>query len=374
MSGALGLKVNKFEVEHFMQKMSFPNQFLLHPKFKEKILSIQKDVNFPQIPISTNITKDDYFAFGDSKLLKMKEPDIISLNEYRGSELVDKYRIFGYDESIDKFQALEGAGYLTCHSLIMMDEEDYLASTCLSFNFYTRSELLLEKNSSIRDARNYCNYNSDSYNSDSMDENNNIDAAFKADYASDRSKFILTNISENSILYIDGPLIGKQMSAYTIELNKDLLKRSIIPIFVVKNSSSNLVTDNIQELKGKFNSDMHWAHKCLKRGQRTNFFQYKDLYNSNNSKVFCYIKPFNASPQRIEVHPTTYYGNENLIYQMLDLIYFLYLAQDELTNSQIRPIAIAEKFARETKKLFNINKILIESKLQPTMNQARGFR
>lgn len=352
-----------------MQKMSLSSQFILHPEFKEKILSIQKDINFPQVPISTHITKDDYFALGNSKLSKMEELDIINLNKYIGRELVDKYRIFGYDESIDKFQALEGSGYLTCHSLIMMDEEDYLASTCLSFNFYTRSELLLEKNSSIRDARNY-----GKYNSDSMDENNNVDAAFKADYASDRNKFILRNISENSILYIDGPLIGKQMSSYTVELNKDLLKRSIIPIFVVKNSSSNLVTDNIQELKGKFNSDMHWAHKCLKPGQRTNFFQYKDLYNSNNSKVFCYVKPFKASPQRVEVHPTTYYGNENLICQMLDLIYFLYLAQDEPSNSQIRPIAIAEKFARETKRLFNINKILLESKLQPTMNQARGFR
>lgn len=350
--------------------MSLPSQFILHPKFKEKILSIQKDVNFPQIPISTNITKDDHFAPRDSKLSKVEETNIINLNKYMGRELVNKYRIFGYDESIDKFQALEGSGYLTCHSLIMIDEDDYLASTCLSFNFYTRSELLLEKNSSIRDARNY-----GEYKSDSMDENNHIEAAFKADYANERSKFILQNISENSVLYIDGPLIGKQMNASTLELNKELLKKSVVPIFVVKNSYSNLVTDNVRELKGKFNSDMHWAHKCLEQGQRTNFFKYKDAYNPNNSKVFCYIKPFKtSSPQRIEFHPTTYDNNEEFIYQMLDLIYFLYLAQDEYNNPQIRPIAIAEKFARETKKLFNVNRILLESKLQPTMNQARGFR
>ena len=188
------------------------------------------------------------------------------------------------------------------------------------------------------------------------------------------NKFIIKNISENSILFIDGPLIGKQMNVYTLKLNEELLKKVVIPIFVVKNSSSNLVTDNVQELKGKFNSDMHWAHKLLKPGQRTNFFLYRDLYNTNNSKVFCYIKPFGVSPQRIEVHPTTYYRNKEFICQMMDIIYFLYLVHADLKNPQVRPIAIAEQFARETKKIYNVDKILTESKLQPTMNQARGFR
>jgi hypothetical protein len=58
----------------------------------------------------------------------------------------------------------------------------------------------------------------------------------------------------------------------------------------------------------------------------------------------------------------------------MDIAYYFYLVQGETKNSQIRPIAIAEKFARESKKMYNLNKLMLESKLQPTMNQARGFR
>ena len=350
-----------------MQKISLLNHFILHPKFKERVEAIKKDVYLPPIPSQTNISKDDYFPQGKGKLSLEEEFEEKDLDAIRGKELLNKFKILGYDESIDKFQALEGSGYLTCHSLIMIDDEDYLASTCLSFNFYTRSKLLLEKNSTIRDAR-----KAGEIESDSSDENDKIEAVFKADYAIDRNKFILRNNPGNSILFIDGPLIGKQMSAFTINMNEELLKNSIIPIFIVKNSSSNLVTDNILKLVGKFNSDLHWAYKFLKPGQRTCFFRYIDQHNTNNSKIFCYIKPFQGSPQRIEIHPSTYYGRQDLIAQLMHVAYYLFLIQD-LENPQIRPIAIAEKFARETKKIYNINTILAESELQPTMNQVRGF-
>jgi hypothetical protein len=185
---------------------------------------------------------------------------------------------------------------------------------------------------------------------------------------------MLSNVPDNCILFIDGPFIGKQMSAFNIKLNNELLKKSVVPIFIVKNSSSNLVTDNTAQLNGKFNSDMHWAYNYLRPGQRTSFFRYTDQTNTNNSKIFCYIKPFNCSPQRIEFHPPTYYAQKKLISQLMDIAYYFYLVQGETKNSQIRPIAIAEKFARESKKMYNLNKLMLESKLQPTMNQARGFR
>lgn len=350
-----------------MEKISLPNQFILHPEFKKKVLAIQRDVNLPLIPSPTNITKDDYFPH-NSKVTLEEEFGKKDLDALNGKNLLNNYTILSYDESIDKFQALEGSGYLTCHSLIMIDDDDYIPSTCLSFNFYTRSKLLLEKNNSMRDVRKVENEKSEI-----MDMNDKIEAAFKADYVKDRNKFILENTPDNSILFIDGPLIGKQMSGSTVKLNMQLLEKSIIPIFITKNSSSNLVTDNIQNLYGKFNSDLHWAHQFLKPSQRTSFFRYTDQTNSNFSKIFCYLKPFQVSPQRIEFHPSTYIGRKDFISQLMNIIQYLFLIQGDSKNSQIRPIAIAEKFARENKKIVNINKIFAESEIQPTMNQARGF-
>lgn len=351
-----------------MQKISKSNHFILHPKFKEKVQAISRDVDLPKLSVTTNITKDDTIRRELGKLTLVEDFGVNNLDALEGTKLFSKSNIFGYDESIEIFKALEGSAYLTCHSLILIADEDYLASTCLSFNFYTRSELLINKNAAISDAR-----KAEGYTSEFMDENSQIESAFKADYAKDRNKFILKNIPDNSILFIDGPLIGKQMSKYATDLNKELLKRSIIPIFVVKNSSSNLVTDNIKDLAGKYNSDMHWAHQYLKPNQRTCFFRYTDQDNSTNSKIFCYMKPFKVSPQRIEIHPSTYYGREDFIVQLLNLVQYLYIIQGDIKNPQMRPIAIAEKFARENKKIYNMNTILADSKIQATMNQARGF-
>lgn len=85
------------------------------------------------------------------------------------------------------------------------------------------------------------------------------------------------------------------------------------------------------------------------------------------------MKPFNVSPQRIEIHPSTYEMYKKEVYTITDLIYYLILVQGVLKNPQVRPIAIAEKYAREVKKLYNINQILKFSQLEPTINQARGI-
>ena len=42
-------------------------------------------------------------------------------------------------------------------------------------------------------------------------------------------------------------------------------------------------------------------------------------------------------------------------------------------NPQVRPIAIAEKFARQTRKFTNVQKLIKDSGLIPTMNEERGF-
>lgn len=350
-----------------MEKFVISNNLVLHPHFKERIKSIQSQIELPLVPSALALNTDDQLSKNLCKLSIVGKMDRVRLDPRKGRDYYSSLNFIAYDESIEKFLALEGTGYLTCHSMVLIDEIDYLASNCLSFAFYTRSKMLLDKNHTLRDARTNDTTPNEDINEDS------IEAAFKRDYATERTKFILSNCPPHTILLIDGPLIGNQMSDYTVELNQRLLDKSVIPIFIVKNSSSNLVTDNIHELIGNYNSDMHWAYKYLSYGERTNFFAYQDLNNKNFAKVFCYIKPFDLSPQRVEIHPTTYQGREDLIEKLMNTLYFFYIAQGDLKNPQIRPIALAEVYARETKKMYNINKIMREAKIQPTMNQNRGF-
>ena len=150
-----------------------------------------------------------------------------------------------------------------------------------------------------------------------------------------------------------------------------MTKKNIIPVFFVKNSLSDIVTSSIDSLKGKYNSDLHWAFKLLKNGKRSNFFHYIDAVNPKNSKVFCYIKVFNSSPQRIEFHSETFKKYHQLILDILDMIYYQILVQGNENNPQVRLIAIAEKYARSTLKLINIEKIINKVGITPTMNQKR---
>lgn len=55
----------------------------------------------------------------------------------------------------------------------------------------------------------------------------------------------------------------------------------------------------------------------------------------------------------------------------MDLTLYLILAQGNEKNAQVRPIAIAEMFARETLHLIDLNQEIRRSKLTETMNQAR---
>ena len=55
----------------------------------------------------------------------------------------------------------------------------------------------------------------------------------------------------------------------------------------------------------------------------------------------------------------------------MNLIYYLLLVQGYLQNPQIRPIAVAEKYARAILKMTDIDKLVRDSGLIPTMNQER---
>ena len=271
-----------------------------------------------------------------------------------GSDVAQKEYLSAYDESFNKYFSLAGSGLLTSHSLIVHGKSDYLASNNLTFYFYTRSEEIASKSEYIKKS-----------------DDTELDS--RRDYAKDRTNFIIESAPENSILLIDGPLLAGVSNPYNIKMNNELLKINTIPIFIVKNSTSNLVTEFHPELKRKFNSDMHWAYTLLNPGNRTNFYVYEDRHNKEFSKIFCYHKTFDVSPQRIEFHPKTFEKFSDTIDELMHLIFYLALVQGNLKNPQVRSIAIAEKFARETLDLFDIKNIMRSAGLTPTMNQERGF-
>ena len=56
---------------------------------------------------------------------------------------------------------------------------------------------------------------------------------------------------------------------------------------------------------------------------------------------------------------------------LMDMIYYLILAQGDYKNPQARSIAIAEKFARESLKLFNLRLLMKQIGLIATINESR---
>jgi len=338
------------------EKPKILNKLVFHPDFRKVAEEINKsNIRLPP-PVSQDLSFDNLLSNKNTKVTSGVEKEgKFKLDPKKGSEVMSsRIGVVAYDESINKFLTLEGAAYLISHSLTVVSEKDYLPSNFVTFNFYTKSKIITKDSKFIK------------YSEDPEKDSNK-------DYHQDRTEFIVNNVPENSIILIDGPLIGEQATAYTLKLNQMLLKKGVLPIFFVKNSNSDLVIENIAELKGKYNSDLHWAHEVLKVGERTCLFRYTDLKNSSNTKLFCYIKAFGKGAQRVELHPDTYEKFKGEIPAMMNMVYYLMIAQGDPFNPQVRPIAIAEKYARETIKIVNFSKLMNQLNITPTMNQARGF-
>lgn len=328
-------------------------QIILHPNFKQTLDSL-KGINLKILNKQVQTSMINYsLNFPSSGIINVVEAiGPIRLNPNNGASLVKQFVICGYDESTLKYLTLEGNAHFTSHSMIILGKTDYYPVSLLTFNFYSRSKKISQEIPYIK------------FTDDSA-------LQYNYDYVLERSQFLNSWAINKSLLLIDGPLIGGNISSYTISLVKDLHKKNIIPVFIVKNSESNLVTDNIEQLKGSYNSDMHWSYNMLKRGSRTNFFKYEDPKNTTNSKVFCYIKPFDLSPQRIEFYSETFYLNKDKIDEIMDLLYYLFLVQGNKKNPQIRPILIAEMFARKFLSHIDSRNFFGYSKLIPTINQER---
>jgi len=336
-------------------------RLVIHPSFEATIAEIRaKKITLPSEALPTDVNFSSYDIPQDGERLSTIEKlGRTKLDAEAGQSLCNKMLLCAYDESIDKFQGLQGTGYLTSHSLVLHGIDDYIPMNLLTFYFYTRSGVLSHGSANIRHSE-------------------DPDADSKKDYVQDRSEFLIDNVPEESLIFIDGPLVGRQMTRYTLDLSESLMNKNVVPIFSVKNSTSNMVTDNVLALKDKYNSDMHWAYSYLKEGERTNFFKYTDQSDETRAragkaftKIFCYLKAFNVSPSRIEIDVKTFEKHKKSVEAWMDLAYYLLVAQGDLKNPQVRSIAVAEKYARATLNLINFPHLMKELGITPTMNQER---
>lgn len=319
------------------------NKLLISSSFNSTLEELkQLQIKLPKESSQIDHELDHLYFPPDGNLVtSMDRIEKVKLDPGSGVKWAENRTIAAYDESIRRFNAIEGTAYFTAHSLVV--GRDYVPLTLVTFYFYTKARTIA---------------------SDSIKYSDNPGEDSKKDYARDRMEFLKDYAPGGCLLFIDGPIIGGDVYTMMIGHLKDLRARGIVPVFFVKDSTSNLVTDNIPELRGRYNSDFHWCYNFLKPGERTNFFRYVDRHNPKNAKIFCYLRTFGGL-QRVELDVRSFDELEDL----MNYIYYLILAQGDTKNPQVRPIAIAERYAREVLNVIEIENYM--KGLVPTMNQKR---
>ena len=329
------------------------SQLILHPDFQRTLEELSKrDVFLPPEGEPQNFSGTVGYFTESGTVGALEEIRALRVDAISGREMADEYTLCAYDESWLRFDALEGTAYFTTHALVLVTEGDYVPIVLATFYFYTRSKAMIERSHFIKYSE-------------------AVDVDFRRDYLRDKVSFLLNHVPAKCLLLVDGPLIGGDLYTILMDANDRLLAKDILPVFFVKNSLSNAVTENIEHLRGLYNSDMHWLNELLKPGQRSSFFKYQDRHNPRNAKVFSYLKSLATSPQRVEFHWDTYMRYEESIPRVMDLVYYLMLAQGSRSNPQVRPIAVAEAYARSLLRYIDIDKQFKQAKITPTMNEVR---
>ena len=100
--------------------------------------------------------------------------------------------VLAYDESIQKFNMLQGSLIFTSHALVETETSDYDYSCQVTAYFATRASHYKDVEIAII--------------SDTPEEE------IKKRYLEDRFDFLTNNVPKNSILFVDGPLIGSPCS------------------------------------------------------------------------------------------------------------------------------------------------------------------
>lgn len=344
------IALGKFDPE----KLKKLNQIVLQDGFTDRLNEVRKvNLTILQKPTWSGISVPQIPSNGELLLDNLEDIRGYKLNPERGNSFSKEVGFAGYDETKFQFHSLEGEAHIFGHAIANYVNQEIFPISKISFHFYTRSNILVEQSQFIK------------YTDDVLSESNR-------DYVLERNEVLDTFSLNDTVLFIDGPMIGGNITSYTLKLIKALHSKNVIPIFIVKNSNSNLVVENVDSFQKKYNSDLHWSYQLLANGERSNIFKYTDQHNTENTKLFYYLKPFaNVTPQRIEFHPETYFQYTDYMSPIHDLIYYLLLVHGDRSNPQIRPIAVAEKYAREVIRTVNVEMLLKKSSLVQTMDQSR---
>ena len=349
----------KFNPDEFVGEVIVQDGFF---EFIEKVKKTNVRLpNSPEIVSSIGAENDNIQEGGKLTAVEGGAELTHKLDLINGESISKKEStlISAYDESIAKFSCLEGKAVYVSHSLIYVFGDRYYPLNMLTAMFVTGSDLVSRRIS-------------DDYKVIATNEKWGADTTANVEIAKQKRDFLEKYCYDDSILLIDGPFLAGDGLAYFKAVKKAFVDRRIIPIFIVKNSASRMIIDTTSAYCGKYNSDLHWANEILNAGERTRFYKYTD--NKDNTKVFCYLK-FNkgSSPIRIEM-PTEIYSNfTSEVISILDLVYYLIMVQGDYLNPQARPVAIAEKYARETLHLIDFSKLMRSATLTPTINEERGM-
>jgi len=349
----------KFNPDEFKGEVIVQDGFF---EFMEKIKKTNvKLPNAPEMVGSIGAENDNIQDGGKLAVIGDTTKATFKL-DLRNGEAISKKEstlMSAYDESIAKFSCLEGKAVYVSHSLVYVFGDRYYPLNMLTAMFVTGSDLVSKRIS-------------DDYKVVATNENWGADTTANVEIAKQKRDFLEKYCYEESILLIDGPFLAGDGLAYFKSIKKAFVDRKIIPIFVVKNSASRMIIDSTSSYKGKYNSDLHFANEILGAGERTQFYKYSD--DKGNTKVFCYLKfQRGSSPIRIEIPTEVYYNFTSEVTSVLDLVYYLIMVQGDYSNPQARPIAIAEKYARETLHLIDFNKLMKSATLTPTINEERGI-
>jgi hypothetical protein len=210
------------------------NKIITHPNFFKSLLELKNkkiNLNF----FSNSVSPFDYGEYPsyNGRVIILDDNLVQKLNPSYGAKLVeDSFFIAAYDESIEKYDAIEGSAYLTSHSMIYLSKLEYLPIVKINFNFYTRSIDICKGTEYITHSE-------------------NIEVSRSQDYVKIRDEFIKENAEffpDNTIFFIDGPLLGGNISASTTKLNEYLLNRGIIPIFIVIGVTRLKIKDKLTNL------------------------------------------------------------------------------------------------------------------------------
>lgn len=344
--------------------ISFNKEVQIDTGFTDLVRQINDaDIKLPYDPVivsgSTILDKVTDSSFSLEIMEDITDDLMITLNPEKGCNLAhdDSTLISAYDESIAYYSTLEGKLAYVSHALVFMYRGAYYPLNRLSLLFCTASQLIHSKIEGSLLAKQW-----------------DVDTTINVEIAKQKGRFIVDNSFKNSILLIDGPLLAGDGLAYFYGSVHDLAEQNIIPVFIVKNSYSDMLIRSIPGLSGQYNSDLHYVNDVLREGTRTRFFKYTNNESKDKTKVFCYLKhKDNHSPIRVEFPTEVFKKNRHAIESIMDMIYYLIKVQGNNVNPQVRPIAIAEMFARETIQLINFRKDAIQMKLTPTMNEERGM-